>query len=120
MRRADANPNPTEILALNQQDNDIFLDIFSDFYAKIVDALRNKKQKFNLKVKADILASKKSVNRQFESPNRKGTIVSMNTADFEYNNRGKGKKLERGAVGASIMSASSHDGESMSIARKTN
>lgn len=58
LRRSDANPNPTDILALNQEDNDIFLDIFSDFYAKIVEALSRKSKKMNLKTQAEMLAIK--------------------------------------------------------------
>lgn len=58
LRRSDANPYPTDILGLNQEDNDIFLDIFSNFYAKIVEALSRKSKKIYIKTQSDILTLK--------------------------------------------------------------
>ena len=42
IRRGDLSAVPTEILRLNETENDIFLDIFSITYSKILDAMQKK------------------------------------------------------------------------------
>ena len=42
IRRTDAAANQCNILNLNETENDIFLEIFTNTYAKIVDALSKK------------------------------------------------------------------------------
>mmetsp|Transcript_16527 Transcript_16527/g.22327 ORF Transcript_16527/g.22327 Transcript_16527/m.22327 type:complete len:111 (+) Transcript_16527:993-1325(+) len=45
IRRYDQPAVPTEVLQLNETENDIFLEIFSSTYSKIVDALAKKYKK---------------------------------------------------------------------------
>ena len=44
MRRMGEDANPTKILGLNELENDIFIDIFSNSYTKILKALARKKE----------------------------------------------------------------------------
>ena len=45
LRRSDLPAIPTEILNLNEMENDIFLDIFTTTYSKVVEAITKKKKK---------------------------------------------------------------------------
>ena len=45
LRRYDIPAVPTEVLGLNEQQNDIFLDIFANTYTKIAEALKKKMKK---------------------------------------------------------------------------
>ena len=45
LRRADVQAVQCDILALNETENDIFLDIFTNTYSKIVEALSKKYSK---------------------------------------------------------------------------
>ena len=42
IRRQDITPIPTEILRLNEAENDIFLEIFTNTYSKITELLSRK------------------------------------------------------------------------------
>ena len=42
LRRFDIPKIPTEVLGLNEQPNDIFVDIFANTYSKIAEALKRK------------------------------------------------------------------------------
>ena len=42
LRRADLAAIPLTLLSLDETENDIFLDIFTNTYAKILEALSNK------------------------------------------------------------------------------
>ena len=46
---------PTEILGLGETEHDIFIDIFTNTYSMIVEALSKKTKKMNLKAQADAL-----------------------------------------------------------------
>ena len=48
MRRADIPAVPSEVLHLHETENDIFLDIFTNTYAKIAEALTKKSKKGNV------------------------------------------------------------------------
>ena len=45
IRRADLPATPTDMLGLNETENDIFLEIFTPTYTKILDCLRKKAKK---------------------------------------------------------------------------
>ena len=49
LRRFDQQAVPDIILNLNEQENDIFLDIFTNTYAKIIGCLQKKIRKANQK-----------------------------------------------------------------------
>jgi len=58
IRRNDQPAIPTDILNLNQAENDIFIDIFTNTYSKIVAALAKKAEKQKItKKKSSILSS---------------------------------------------------------------
>ena len=48
MRRADIPAVPSEVLRLNEVEIDIFLDIFTNTYSKIAEALTKKSKKGNV------------------------------------------------------------------------
>ena len=48
LRRHDQPAVPSEVLRLNEVENDIFLDIFTNTYAKIAEALTKKSKKGNV------------------------------------------------------------------------
>ena len=54
LRRQDQPKVPTDILQLNETENDIFLDIFTSTYAKIIEALRKKQRKMKGMNVADV------------------------------------------------------------------
>ena len=51
LRRFDIPVVPTEVLGLNEQPNDIFVDIFAKTYARIADALKRKVKKKEFQAK---------------------------------------------------------------------
>ena len=53
VRRHDIAAIPTEILALNETENDIFLEIFTNTYSKIAELLRRKIKKSNMKLQTE-------------------------------------------------------------------
>ena len=53
IRRHDIAPIPTEILALNEAENDIFLDIFTNTYSKIAELLQKKIRKNAMKIQTE-------------------------------------------------------------------
>ena len=55
IRRHDMMERPTEILGLGETEHDIFIDIFTNTYSMIVEALSKKTKKMNLKAQADAL-----------------------------------------------------------------
>ena len=59
LRRADLQAAPTTLLALHETENDIFLEVFSDTYAKILEALSNKQKRQAQKLLNDNLLKKK-------------------------------------------------------------
>lgn len=129
LRRHDAQVTPVDILGLDQCDSDIFIDIFTNTYSKIVNLLSKKSKKIQLKQQADALALKTRGLRQMppigsnmlgqepkSTPRRSSTNILVN---HEGSARAKNKKMDRAVVGASMMSASSGD-ERESIKRTTN
>ena len=50
IRRQDTPAVPTEILGLSETENDIFLEIFTNTYAKIAELLQRKIKKNNMKI----------------------------------------------------------------------
>ena len=44
IRRSDQPSVPTEVLKLNETENDIFIDIFTSTYSKIIEALARKQK----------------------------------------------------------------------------
>ena len=48
LRRHDQPAIPSEVLRLNEVENDIFLDIFTNTYAKIAEAITKKSKKGNV------------------------------------------------------------------------
>lgn len=53
IRRQDISAIPTEILRLNEAENDIFLDIFTNTYSKITELLSRKVKKANMKMQTE-------------------------------------------------------------------
>ena len=84
IRRSDLPAVPTDILKLNEMENDIFLDIFTTTYSKVVDALAKKK--------------KKMVNENFISKTRNnmralGSLASNVSNNQAANDRGSGQNF---------------------------
>ena len=57
LKRADLTLVPTEMLSLDEQENDIFIDYFTNTFTKIVEALSKKLKKLNMKVQAEAMLS---------------------------------------------------------------
>ena len=49
IKRDDLPMNPLEMLALDETENDIFIDIFTNTYSKIVEAMQKKTKKIQMK-----------------------------------------------------------------------
>ena len=103
-------------------ENDIFLDIFTTTYSRVVDALAKKKKKmvnenFISKTRNNMRAlGSLTSNLSNQVANDRGSGQNFFGPD---NQRNKAKKLDRGALGSSMMSVSSNE-ERDSMARRTN
>ena len=111
LRRYDIPKIPTEVLGLNEQPNDIFVDIFANTYGKIADALKRKVKKREFQAKQEALMNKgreainKSLKETFSSLQGGQSAERASGQNF-YDPSGK-KKVDRGAVGSSMMSGHS-------------
>ena len=109
-----------------QRQNDIFLDIFSNTYSKILEAL-NKKQKKILnmqmqkarhEVQNRVLRHQNTFLPHMASHNAQASTTSSVFMTDQNALRGKGKRVaDRSAIGSSILSASSNEDRD-SIARR--
>ena len=117
IRRQDQPQVPTEILKLGEIENDIFLEIFTDTYSKLVEALNKKLKKmraFNVDFKSkvarhmNILVQPMMGHQASLASSVKGEGAQIFMTDMT-SPKAKAKKVERGALGSSMMSASSNE-----------